>query len=167
MWKASWGLSHWKTHANPTLKITLDDIKESILAKELHLSWKKLDYLHLKDSLKYDCELYLKQSLTSSQLKIIVAYHTSIHRLSIETRQWSTTPMPRENRLCHFCSYNVVENEAQFVLECPLFNSIRDKFQTLLKKVVLWSLKSLFQLAHQVETNLYLTETTTLRHSRY
>ena len=26
-----------------------------------------------------------------------------------------------------FFSYNVVENEAHFVLECPLYNSIRDK----------------------------------------
>jgi hypothetical protein len=35
MWKASWGLSHWETHDNPTtLKIAADDIKEDFLAKE-------------------------------------------------------------------------------------------------------------------------------------
>ena len=34
MWKASWNLSHWETHANPTSKIVFDDIKEAFLAKE-------------------------------------------------------------------------------------------------------------------------------------
>ena len=35
MWKASWGLSHWGTHDNPTTsKITFDDINEAFLAKE-------------------------------------------------------------------------------------------------------------------------------------
>ena len=29
-----------------------------------------------------------------------------------------------DKRLCRFCSNNVVENEAQFVLDCPLYNSI-------------------------------------------
>ena len=56
---------------------------------------KKLDYLHLKDFLKYECELYL--------------------------------------------------NEADFVLEYPLYNSIRDKFQSKFEKG-LGSLKFFFQL---------------------
>ena len=39
-----------------------------------------------------------------------------------------------KNRLCHFCSYTVVEKEAHFVLECPPYNFIRDKFQSLLEE---------------------------------
>ena len=60
----------------------------------------------------------------------------------------------------------IVENEAHFVLECPLYNPIRDKFPSLLENLVLGSLKSFFQLDHQVDISFYLTETTTLRHSR-
>ena len=41
-----------------------------------------------------------------------------------------TIPISRDDRLCHFSSYDVVENEADFVLECPLYNSIIDKFQS-------------------------------------
>ena len=37
----------------------------------------------------------------------------------IETRRWTTIPIARDTRLCHFCSYNEVESEAHFVLECP------------------------------------------------
>ena len=58
-----------------------------------------------------ECGLYLKQPLTPPQCKIIAAYYTSNHTLAIKTRQWSTTPISRDNRLCHFCSYNVVKNE--------------------------------------------------------
>jgi hypothetical protein len=60
-WKTSWGLSHWETHDNPTTSKTICvGIKEGFLAKEwnsFHLLRKKLDYLHLKNFLKYECEL--------------------------------------------------------------------------------------------------------------
>ena len=59
---------------------------------------------------------------------------------------------------------DVVENEAHFLLECPLYNSIRDKFPSLSKKIIPGSLKSFFD--QQVNIRLYLTEATTLRHSR-
>ena len=78
MWKASMGLYHWETHDNSTTsKITFDDIKEVILAKEcnsFHLSRKKLDYLHLKNFLIHKRELYLKQPWTTPQHNIIVTY---------------------------------------------------------------------------------------------
>ena len=53
MWKASWDLSHWETHDNPTSsKITFGDLKKVFLPKErnpFHLLTKELDYLHVKD----------------------------------------------------------------------------------------------------------------------
>ena len=51
------------------------------------------------------------------------------------------------------------------MLECPLYNPIRDKFPSIFKNVVLGSLKSFFH-DHQVDISLYLTEATALRHSR-
>ena len=123
MWKTSWDLCHRETHDNPTTsKTTYDVIKEVFLAKEwnsFHLYGKKLDYLHLKDFLKYECELYLKQPLTLAWRKVIATYCTS-NQLAIETKQWMTIPISRDTRLCHFCSYIAIENEAHFMLECPL-----------------------------------------------
>ena len=52
------------------------------------------------------------------------------------------------------CSYNVVENEAHFVLNV----SIREKFQSLFEKVVFGILKSFFQVDHQVEINFYVAD---------
>ena len=56
-------------------RTTCIDIKEAFLAKEwntFHSCGKKLDYLHLKNFLKYECELNLKQPMTPPQCKIIV-----------------------------------------------------------------------------------------------
>jgi hypothetical protein len=36
-------------------------------------------------------------------------------------------PILRDDRLRHFCSYNIVENVAHLVLECPLYDLITDK----------------------------------------
>ena len=88
----------------------------------------ELEHLCLKDFLKHECDLYLKQSLTPPQCKIIVAHHTSNHRLVIETRRWSAVPISGDNRLCHFCLSNVVENEAHIVLETSFNHYLRRQY---------------------------------------
>jgi hypothetical protein len=82
--KISYGLSHYDIYDNPnTSKITNDDIKEAFLAKEwnyFHLSCKKLDYLHLKDFLKYEMWILVEATIaittTHLSCKIIAAYRT-------------------------------------------------------------------------------------------
>ena len=59
----------------------------------------------------------LKQPLTPPQHKIIVAYRTLNHRLAIEFGRWTSILISRDTRLCHFFSYNAIENEAHFVLQ--------------------------------------------------
>ena len=61
---------------------------------------------------------------------------------------------------------DAIENEARLVLECPLYNPIKDKFPSLFENVIIRSLKSFFQSDHQVDIHLYLTEATTLCHYR-
>ena len=95
MWKASQGLSH--RGDNPTTsKIAFDDIKEFFLLKNGTLSisqgGNQITSTSM-DFLKYECELYLKPSLTPPQCKIIVAYRTSNCRLPIQFGQWSTIPI--------------------------------------------------------------------------
>ena len=65
---APWGPPQRETRDVPnTMENHIDAIKEAFLAKE----WDLLDFLHLHDLLKYECESYLKKLLTSLQLKII------------------------------------------------------------------------------------------------
>ena len=76
-------------------------------------------------------KLYSKQTSTLLQHKIIDDDCTSNHRLAIELDIWSTIPIMRDNKLYDICSYNVVENEAQFVLECPFYNLSEDTIPSL------------------------------------
>lgn len=48
------------------------------------------------------------------------------------------------------------------MLECTLYNSVRNTFRSLYENVVLGSLKYVIHLHHRVDTNLYPTEATTL-----
>ena len=50
------------------------------------------------------------------------------------------------------------------MLEYPLYNYVRDKFQGLLDNVVIEVLKSFFQLDHHLDISLYLVEAIALRH---
>ena len=95
-------------------------------------------------------------------LPIIAAYHTSNHRLTNEIGLISTIPISRNN---HFCISNLDES-THFVLECPLYGPISDKFQSLFEKVILGSLKFFFQLDQQVDISLYLMKATAFCHSR-
>ena len=52
------------------------------------------------------------------------------------------------------------------MLECPYMILLEKKMPSLFGNVVLGSLKSFFQLDHQVDISLYLTEATALRHCR-
>ena len=47
-----------------------------------------------------------------------------------------------------------------FVLECPMYYPIRDKFLSIFENGVLGSLKSYFQSDHEVDISLYLTAAT-------
>lgn len=87
--------------------------------------------------------------------------------LSIEIGQCLTISISRDNKLCHFCSYNAIENEAHFMSECPLYNpAILDKFPSIFQNAILGSPKSFFQSDHEVGISLYLTEVTPLCHSK-
>lgn len=52
------------------------------------------------------------------------------------------------------------------MLEDPLSNIIRDKFQYLFKNVVWGSLKSSFNWDHQIDVSLYFTQAIAFRHLR-
>ena len=81
--------------------------------------------------LKYKCEMYSTQTLTPPQCKIINASCTLNQRLAFQVGQWSIVSIFRDSRICHFSSYNAIENEARFVLKCPMYKPIKDKVPSL------------------------------------
>ena len=71
---------------------------------------------------------------------------------------YQSIPIYRDNKSCHFCSYNAVENGAHFMLECPLYNSIGDKFPSIFKNLAFLEAQVFLQQDHEVDISLYLTE---------
>jgi hypothetical protein len=86
----------------------------------------KLDiYFSLKNC--FDREKYtqindfeIRQSLC--QLRI------SVHPLRIENARHHQNRLDRSERLCQNCSLEKIEDEQHFLLECPLYNTLRHDF---------------------------------------
>jgi hypothetical protein len=99
--------------------------------------------------------------------KIIVAYRTLNHILVIEIGQYLVIHVPRDDKLCRFCSCDVVENEALCARMSLCITPLDISFKLhLFDNAILGSLKSLFQLHHQVNISLHLTKATALPHPR-
>lgn len=62
-----------------------------------------------------------------------------------------------------FCSHDIVQHEACFVLKCPVYNDVRNMFYSLSHNVILGGLKRSCQLDPQLHiTSHYLTDFTAL-----
>jgi hypothetical protein len=97
MWKTSWGLYHWETHDNPTTSRRYFLLKSGTFSISLGRNY-----------ITSTSRIFLNMNVNCTQ---------SNHRLAIEIGQWMITPISKDTRLCHFFSYNAVENEAHFMLE--------------------------------------------------
>ena len=142
------------------------DIIEVFLAKEwksFHLLGKKTRLLPPQGFyLKYECELYLKQPWLRHNTRSMLPTTPRTIDLPLKlNNEWISLSLEILDYAIFFF-YNIVKNEAYFVLECPSHNPIRDKIPSIFENVVPKNLKSFFQLDHQVDISLYLTETTVL-----
>ncbi len=62
-------------------------------------------------------------------------YRLSNHTLSIETGRYRQHWLPKESRICPYCTHEKLETEQHFLTSCPNYQHIRDtfypKFETL------------------------------------
>lgn len=77
---------------------------------------------------KHNCELekYLQVIHENKYRIALTKFRTSSHSLYIETGRYDNTP--RESRLCRFCNMNVIENEYHFLLVCPNYRELRNRY---------------------------------------
>ena len=65
-------------------------------------------------------------------VKQLMRFRTGAHHLAIETGRWARPKLPRQHRVCSKCSCTVVEDEVHFLFECPAYDRIREKYNTVL-----------------------------------
>ena len=75
----------------------------------------------------YSLSAYLDLTRKNPSRKSLVKLRiSSCHKLRIETGRYDK--IPRDERLCSLCNCNKIEDETHFLLDCPSYSSIRDRF---------------------------------------
>ena len=90
----------------------------------------KLNFYY-KIKTNYSPSVYLDLTRKNPSRKTLVKLRISSHKLRIETGRYDN--MPRDDGLCSFSNCNRIEDETQFLLDCPSFSSIREMFFCKLK----------------------------------
>ena len=74
----------------------------------------------------YSLPAYLDLTRKNPSRKSLVKQRISSHDLRIETGRYDK--IPRHERLCSLCNCNKIEDETHFLLNCPSYSSITDRF---------------------------------------
>ena len=77
---------------------------------------------------KHDFELekYLTLNIDQKYKLALTRFRTSSHSLFIETGRYEN--IPQEQRICQSCNMNKIENEFHFLLVCPKYRELRQKY---------------------------------------
>ena len=89
---------------------------------DLHSSAECTIYRIIKEDLSF--ERYLTV-LPKKWAKFLTKFRCSNHKLPIERLRY--TNIPREERHCPFCNKKEIGDEFHYVLQCPHFNTVRQK----------------------------------------
>ena len=100
----------------------MDMYKQSWYAN-INNSSRLLMYARFKH--EFEMEHYL-DFITEKKYKIaLTKCRLSSHDLAIERGRFEH--IERNNRLCRYCNFNMIENEYHFLLVCPLYRDLRKK----------------------------------------
>ena len=75
----------------------------------------------------FDLKQYLSFDLPKFNRSLITKIRISTHQLAIETGRYMKPPLPVPERFCKNCK-NKVEDEKHFILYCPLYKNLRNKY---------------------------------------
>ena len=109
-------------------------ISKIILQHEEKLWFKRMstkkEHNKLRNFITFKKTLKMEKYLSASNNPNGRIYHTSLRNgtnvLEIERGRWKHIPM--EYRYCTLCDLKKVEDEKHFLLTCPLYNDLREKF---------------------------------------
>jgi hypothetical protein len=57
------------------------------------------------------------------------------HQLHSETGHWTIPKTSRDEIICHLCDTKRVEDETNFILECPAYTHIISQFQNIFRNI--------------------------------
>ena len=127
----------------------------------MHMEWS--NNVGFKPNLRYyaqfkqdvDVEKYVKFSMTRSQRSLLAQLRMGILPLHIETGRYYRKPL--QERVCLYCSDDIIEDEYHFLCCCTAYYSERDQLYRKLKTVYpnfdSWNLNEKFIAIMSFDTN--------------
>ena len=111
----------WKTNINLVKFNNTTNRNENKLRtySKFNTIFKQEEYLNIKDF---------------KMRSILTRFHISAHTLEIETGRYTTPKTPLENRLCKQCNLSEIEDEEQFLINCPKYSLHRKELFRKLNK---------------------------------
>ena len=107
-------------------KERLDDVYRQTWSLKLGQTRKSMSYRQFH-TLGQPC-IYLKVINNLKHRHALTRLRTRNNRLHIETGSWSKPPIPYERRYCLCCNTIDLEDEFHFVLICPIYSEVRQKY---------------------------------------
>jgi hypothetical protein len=119
---------------NPRL-IGLNDMTSSIKISTYH-SWFAVPIKSTTRTYRmryWDLPRYILHTvgINTTQLSQLMKFRLGIHHLHIETGRRTRPKTPRNERLCSRCTWNVIEDEYHFIFQCPAYQHIRGRYESL------------------------------------
>ena len=115
-----------------TATSSLIDLMNTEWANKLPYKPKLRVYSTFKNNI--ETEDFLKTLLPKCQRSLFTQLRIGILPLAIETGRYTRTNL--ESRLCLMCKENFIEDEIHFLCQCSAYNSIRNRYVTILAQLI-------------------------------
>ena len=107
------------------IKKKIHEEEEKEWKKAMEKKPKLRTYQTLKDKLVL--EEYLKINTNAKGRQIATSIRTGSNNLRIETGRWTRPKEKIEDRLCMECMNGSIEDEKHFLIECEIYDDLREK----------------------------------------
>ncbi len=121
-------------------------------------------YLGLNSSAQYGYKEYLSRVDNAQLRRSLARFRCANHKLQIELgRQVKPVKVPVQQRYCKLCNLGAVEDEDHFLLVCPAYQSVRERFRGSLPLTAITPLVELLSCQQQGILARFLVQCQTVR----
>jgi len=121
-------------------------------------------YLGLNSSTHYGYKEYLSRVDNAQLRKSLARFRCANHKLQIELgRQIKPMKVPVQQRYCKLCNLGAVEDEDHFLLVCPAYQSVQERFRGSLPLTAITPLAELLNCQQQGILARFLVQCQTVR----
>jgi hypothetical protein len=121
-------------------------------------------YLGLNSSAQYGYKEYLSRVDNAQLRRSLARFRCANHKLQIELgRQVKLVKVPVQQRYCKLCDLGAVEDEDHFLLVCPTYQSVRERFRGSLPLTAITPMAELLSCQQQGILARFLVQCQTVR----